>query len=304
LHLHTLDVELPPAPPVLADLPLDHRGNRRFGEVELIGNNLGDEAVLPGEWILTRIFWRAIRSPQDGYEFTLRLIGPGGEVRNEKTIPPALSYPTERWHTDEVVQGKHGIRVPPDAPAGRYRLELVQASPAPGNWARLWRRDRATLGSVPVTERERQFTVPEMQYRVDADLGDMVTLLGYDISPSTLYPGETLTLILYWQCQQHMPVNYTVFVHIVDEDGEVPVQRDAWPREWAYPTELWAPGEVVDDVYRLPLPTDAPPGEYTIAVGMFNADTANRLPVTLADGQQVLEQWIVLQKIQISEKKN
>jgi hypothetical protein len=94
-----------------------------------------------------------------------------------------------------------------------------------------------------------------------------------------------------------------VFVHLVDAEGRVPVQRDAWPREWAYPTELWAQGEVVDDVYHLTLPADAPPGEYTIAVGMFNADTNERLSVILADGQQVIEQWIILQTVRVEPRR-
>ena len=299
LTLTTFRVRQPSTPPTLADLPLEHRIGRRFGAVELMGNSLWDGTVLPGEWALIRIFWRAVQPPQANYEFVLRLIGPDGSVWNEKTIPPVHGYPTERWQTGEVVQGKHGIRVPPDAPAGRYRLEIVQVSPEPGTWAQVWRRDRVTLGSVLVAERERLFTVPEVQYRVNANLGDVVTLLGYDLSPTTIYPGDALTLTLYWQCRQQMPTNYTVFVHVIDEEGKVPVQRDAWPREWAYPTELWVPGEVIDDVYHLTLPTDAPPGEYTIAVGMFNADTGERLPVTLADGQQVPERWIILQKVWI-----
>jgi len=34
-------------------------------------------------------------------------------------------------------------------------------------------------------------------------------------------------------------------------------------------------------------------------VGMYDAKTGERLPVTLADGQQVPERWIILQKIRI-----
>ena len=56
---------------------------------------------------------------------------------------------------------------------------------------------------------------------------------------------------------------------------------------------------MITDEYVIPVPAHTLPGEYIIAVGMYNAKTGERLPVTLADGQQVPERWIILQTVRI-----
>ena len=137
LPLTTLEIRRPPTPPAVNDLPLERRIDRRFAEIELVGSSLQNTTILPGEWIFANTFWRAAQQPQDNYRFTLQLIGPDGTLWNEKEITPAHSYPMTQWQKSEVVQGKYGIRVPPDAPAGRYRLELVQSAPAPVSYTHL-----------------------------------------------------------------------------------------------------------------------------------------------------------------------
>ena len=61
----------------------------------------------------------------------------------------------------------------------------------------------------------------------------------------------------------------------------------------AYPTTLWAPGEVVVDEYDLvdPARCTAPGIAYVIEVGMYDPATVQRLPVldpTGAVGDRVL----------------
>jgi hypothetical protein len=52
------------------------------------------------------------------------------------------------------------------------------------------------------------------------------------------------------------------------------------PRGGAYPTTRWRPGEVVVDPYAIILPDDLPPGEYPVEVGLYLAETGQRLPVS------------------------
>ncbi len=51
------------------------------------------------------------------------------------------------------------------------------------------------------------------------------------------------------------------------------------PRGGTYPTSRWRPGEVVTDPYEITLPADLPPGEYPIEVGLYIAETGQRLAV-------------------------
>ena len=113
-------------------------------------------------------------------------------------------------------------------------------------------------------------------------LGNQIMLAGYDIkSPreASNLQSQEVDLRLYWQALREMNENYTVFVHLVDKDGIVRSQKDNAPVNDTYPTSLWQPGEFVTDTYRLPLPPDLPPGDYTVKVGMYRAETGARLQI-------------------------
>ena len=55
------------------------------------------------------------------------------------------------------------------------------------------------------------------------------------------------------------------------------------PQAGALPTSTWTAGERVDDHYRLEIPDDAPPGLYTVEIGIYDPITGDRLPVNLSD---------------------
>ncbi|NIO68249.1 MAG: hypothetical protein GTN71_04140 [Anaerolineae bacterium] len=51
-----------------------------------------------------------------------------------------------------------------------------------------------------------------------------------------------------------------------------------------YPTTTWEAGEIVRDQYDLGISPDTPPGQYQIEVGMYLAETGERLPLLAQDG--------------------
>ena len=147
-----------------------------------------------------------------------------------------------------------------------------------------------SLGTIRVHASDRLWEPPAFEHVVGARLGDVVELLGYDLAlpgydlalpgeGRTARPGETLHLTLIWRCLREMEVSYTVFTHLLDEAGQMRGQQDNPPLRGAYPTTLWAPGEVVVDEYDLTIQADAPPGVYVIEVGMYDPATVRRLPV-------------------------
>jgi hypothetical protein len=82
-----------------------------------------------------------------------------------------------------------------------------------------------------------------------------------------------------------------VFIHLLDEGGQVRGQKDNPPVNGSYPTPLWVPGEIVVDEYTILVQPDAPPGTYVIEAGMYDPANLQRLPVldpTGASGDRVL----------------
>jgi uncharacterized membrane protein len=241
--------------------------------------------------------------------------------------PAVVWYPTSRWKTGELVKvtfntvpwytrDLSGYRLAlgmmrghdPWQPSARLfptlqaddNLPYAVRLPEGGTLLELARfRQVSTLGvprgmpaGGPI---EREFRHHRLPTVLDVSLGGEVRLLGYDMAPvecKALFTGGGidncwLELVLYWQAQQEMLANYTVFVHVVGPDGQILGQRDAPPDGGAYPTQRWAAGEVVADPMRVPLATDLPAGRLEVMVGMYRPDTGQRLPVLDDQGQPV-----------------
>ena len=94
--------------------------------------------------------------------------------------------------------------------------------------------------------------------------------------------GAELPLVLYWQAGAPVAESYTVFTQLLAPDGRLVAQQDNLPLDGLAPTDMWEPGRVVRDPYRLALPADLPAGAYTLAVGLYTP--AGRQSLTLADG--------------------
>jgi hypothetical protein len=120
----------------------------------------------------------------------------------------------------------------------------------------------------------------EMEHPLGINLGDRVTLLGYDLERRE---GE-ITLTLHWQARQEMEEDYTVFIHLLD-GGEIVAQGDSQPQGGHYPTSIWDEGEVVIDEHRLTT-GELSPGEYDLWVGIYLLESMERLPVIDAQGEK------------------
>lgn len=113
------------------------------------------------------------------------------------------------------------------------------------------------------------------QVMVDAPLGDGISLLGYDVQPQTLRPGEILYLQLHWAVSATPQREWTVFTHLLAADapdGPMPAGRDSPPGGGSLPTTRWLPGWRVLDEYQIQLPADLPPGDYTLATGLYSGE--------------------------------
>ena len=73
--------------------------------------------------------------------------------------------------------------------------------------------------------------------------------------------------------------DYSVFVHLVDEDGLIIAQHDTMPGGGLYPTSQWTPGETRMEEYSVRLPATAyTPNRAHWLVGLYDASSGERLP--------------------------
>jgi hypothetical protein len=111
---------------------------------------------------------------------------------------------------------------------------------------------------------------------VNLSFGDDLQLLSYQIEQE----GTELVANLYWLGMQRPRAAYIVFIHVYDPLSKAIVaQKDAMPLNWRLPTTDWKSGELVADQIRLPL-AGLPSGDYEIAIGVYDEETGERLPIT------------------------
>ncbi len=122
--------------------------------------------------------------------------------------------------------------------------------------------------------------------RVNVNFGNIINLLGYDLSKDQLSAGDTCTVTLFWQALAATPTSYAVFVQLQDENQKSVAQSDALPANGTRPTTGWKPDEVIEDRREIKLPSDAQPGRYQLIVGLYDPKTGTRLSTT--DGKTSL----------------
>jgi hypothetical protein len=131
-----------------------------------------------------------------------------------------------------------------------------------------------------------QAQVGPLTGRLDADFQGQIVLLGYRLPEQETWPGGRMPVTLYYQAKVPFGIDYTVFVHLVDAEGDIITQQDTYPGMGRYPTTMWKPGQIIADTFYLELPGWAPaPGTGTFEVGFYDRETQLRLLVVDEDGQ-------------------
>ena len=140
--------------------------------------------------------------------------------------------------------------------------------------------------------------MPPIQHPLEVNLGDKVKLLGYDLDATELKASGTLALTLYWKALAEMDTSYTVFIHLLDAEAKIWGQRDSLPGNGALPTTGWLPGEVIVDQYKVPIQPDVPLGQYIIEIGMYQAETGQRLAI-INQKRQVVDDRVLLEEVTV-----
>jgi len=136
---------------------------------------------------------------------------------------------------------------------------------------------------------EVTFTLPREPIRTEANFGDRLILQGYAHGP-TFYEGRTARagtpsgeetwLLLRWQVKEPMTENYNVSITLRDQKGHLAGQADRplMSNEHRY-TSQWQAGQMVTTYHLLPSLPATPPGEYHIAIGVYEPQTMEGLAV-------------------------
>ena len=249
------------------------------GALTLVGADRDRGDLRPGETLALSLYWQAKQAVAEDFQVAIWLARKDAVVPLWQGDPAHGTYPFARWQPPEFVRDRYALRLPTDTPAGDYALRVALVIPGKSAFPPAAGDEAVTLSTIHVQATDRLWEPPSYAHPVNARLGEVVELLGYDLSPTEANPGEPVQLTLIWRCLAEMDTAYTVFTHLLDGGEQVRGQKDNPPVQGHYPTTLWVEGEVVVDSYEIEVQADAPPGMHVIEVGMYDPATVQRLPV-------------------------
>ena len=262
--------------------------NAQMGsEFELVGWDIDTPVVPPGDPVSMSLYWQALRETDADYHVFVH-VGADDPVAQADSVPRCGDHPTYRWQVGEQVVDRYLLLVREDATSGVFPIWLGMYDFGTGSRLPVTDAQGNPVGnSLQLTQvrvGEPDYQQPSPAYPRNVTIGDSIRFRGYDLPSAETAPGDTVTVTLYWECLVPMETSYTVFVHLLGPDGKVYGQQDSVPWQGRLPTTHWVAGEFITDEYHIPVPQDAPPGTYTLAVGMYDVQTGIRLAAVDGDG--------------------
>lgn len=125
------------------------------------------------------------------------------------------------------------------------------------------------------------------------DFGHAAELIGYELSVPNPQPGQPVVLTTWWRVKASLSPNLTMFVHLL-QDERIVAQQDLFS---VMPDTL-QPGDVFAQVHEfINVPPDAAPGDYALAIGLYDSVTGQRL--TIYDGNSPRGDRLTLTTVRI-----
>jgi hypothetical protein len=123
------------------------------------------------------------------------------------------------------------------------------------------------------------YTSPAAAEPAVARLGDALDLLPVKLPAGPQAPGTPLDITLRWRVAGEVPGRYIAFIHLVGAGQPFLAGADGEPCAGWYPTRDWQPGDIVEHTLALTLPPDLTAGTYTLAAGLYDWISGERVLV-------------------------
>ncbi|MBU1878893.1 MAG: DUF2723 domain-containing protein, partial [Chloroflexi bacterium] len=270
--------EVAPPPTMSVRCDLEVANGVRFLGYDLAALNDGTEGPLPvesGKRLRVTLYWYPTRPITDDLLVFVHVLDAAGHRLGQDDAPPVrAAYPSSAWRPGEVVADTHDVRVLPGAPPGAYRLRVGWETPDGRALDVVVGSD--VVGEFPVRRPTQPPSVADAQatiaHPIHVEFGDVV-LLGHDLEPVTVRPGEPVSFATLWQARTAPGADYGLMIHLRDDSGTthgtffLPLSPD-------YPTSRWVAGEIVREHITFAVSPDLYPHVYMVELSVGVPDSA------------------------------
>lgn len=275
--------------------------------LQLVGYRLSSEVVQPGDSLDVTLFFRPNERLPENYNFSVRLFSKPDAVQVAQQDLEALDVrhiPSRGWRSGSLNRVGVSLAIPDDLPAPASYWVGV----------RLWYGDWQDTRGLDIATTPHQLLTPDVVVLTSVAapgqsdnapsavethyiFAEGFTLTSYTL-PDSAAPGAAFTPMFAWRTEHAIDRALTQFVHFINADGEFVFGHDQPPFAGRFPTEDWPAGMQAQDSWLFAIPDDAPPGEYRVFTGLYDADI-QRVPVTDAAGQPAPDHAILLGTVRI-----
>ncbi len=209
---------------------------------------------------------------------------------------PSVSYlldediDAETYHPQDLVKGQINPPVSVYSWPHKYRVEVTQAVAEPalissenGSLA------QGDLDPAPYVLFIHDRVAKPDNYPVLANFDNGIQLR--DVQ-STLIDDKLIKVNLLWSTEINLDQPLVAFVHVI-ENGELIGQSDDQPGQGTWPTYLWRPGLIINDQHFIELSEEFDKKQHQIHVGMYDANTQDRIMVLDTGGNPVSDAWLI-----------
>jgi hypothetical protein len=254
------------------------KSNVNFGNIiELMGYDVDKhpERSEAGSTDATvTLYWRVLNRPDRGDYSTFAQLrdaagfewGKGG----------SFDYPSEQWTPGEIIVNRIAVPISAGAPPGDYELRVGVFSPETQQRINIVAPDGgfggtvARLSPIPIDQITTDGSQLNIGTRLDWGVRPGLKLLGYTQLITEAQTGAPIDVTLYWQSDaslNDLPVTLQLAsCGCARQPVTKTVLTTTVPAQGTYPFNLWQPGQIVADRYRLRVPFDVASGDYTLEV--------------------------------------
>ena len=243
--------------------------------------------VQQGDDVAVRAEWQVLAPIDTNLSVSALLLAPNGDVLARRNTYPGLGLrPTKYLFTGQQFTDTYPLTIETDVTEPMVARAVVSLFDYESS-------DRAGLAAIdangnevtPVVGLIKVVPVEWSQYQpqqpASVNFNNAIQLTGFDLGTddkenSLNSPNSFNSLTLYWRSLAPVDTDYTLFIHLLDETGNILAQADAPPTGNRYPTSWWSPNEIIADTHTVP---DAP-GKVAIRFGLYDPATGQRLSIT------------------------
>lgn len=284
---------------------MDYGLDIEFGDkIKLLGYEMAASEARSNTEASVTLYWRCLREMKEDYGLSIQILGTNAQVYGTLQVHPGHgNFPTSVWEKGDTFRETYRVPVVQDVPTPSLAYFKVSFLPSESSGDTLpplnadGNPTGAAFGQLVV----RAYQEPQVKDRTYYELAEKIGLVGYRIDSRA--DGE-VRITLFWQALTNVERDYTVFIHLLDKEGDLVGQRDSQPNNGLSPTSIWKAGEVIEDEHVISLSPATKGGRYSVRVGLYDLKTMRRLPAFDADGSRLPHDVIVLGETELSSHTN